>query len=288
MPAIKKPRSQQRSAHKPSSHNSALKSYLSSRWIKVIILASLTIICVISTSWFIVRGGLAPLTTMLNVMANAGMHRAGLQINAIMVEGRHYTTVTTLQKAIGHQRGQLIAEASPYDIQQRVEKLPWVRSAIVQRRWPSTLYIRLTEQYPIALWQKGNQYHLVDDQGHVISGHDIKDFNTLPILTGDGAPIAAPALIDVLQHFPQVRKRMTGAVLVSKRRWDIIINGKVTVKLPEGDIQDELAQLTELLQGARFNDDDIITIDLRTSNHIYFHLSDDAIKRKKTVVDKKI
>lgn len=287
MPSVKKSRGTLRRAHSQRRQQSSLFPRLPLRTIKMGALMVAVVIVISSIVWFFKVDGTTVMANKVQMLTDAGMRQAGLQISGIMVEGRQFTSVATLQKVIGHQRGDLIIDVSPLDLKKRLETLPWIRSAIVQRQWPSTLYIRLTEQYPIALWQKGTQYHLIDDQGHVIAGHDLKNYGSLPILTGDNAPAEAPALIDVLQHFPQVRKRMTGAILVGKRRWDLVINGKVTVKLPEHDIQDELAQLTELLQSTNFNDDDILFIDLRTANRAYFHLSDDAIKRKKPPTDKK-
>ncbi|MEW8585780.1 MAG: FtsQ-type POTRA domain-containing protein, partial [Candidatus Thiodiazotropha sp.] len=37
-------------------------------------------------------------------------------------------------------------------IRDKIERLPWVKSASVRRVWPDTLAVRVTEQLPLAYW----------------------------------------------------------------------------------------------------------------------------------------
>lgn len=50
------------------------------------------------------------------------------------------------------------------DIRAGFEKLPWIRSANIRRRWPDRLEVTLEEHVPIARW--GNQA-LIDSQGNI-------------------------------------------------------------------------------------------------------------------------
>jgi cell division protein FtsQ len=49
-------------------------------------------------------------------------------------------------------------------VRSSLEKLPWVREARVERRWPDTLVVSLTEHVPLARW---NDDALVNDAGEV-------------------------------------------------------------------------------------------------------------------------
>ena len=61
------------------------------------------------------------------------------------------------------------------------ESVPWVRSAVVRRVWPSGLVVRLEEHRPAALWQgsdtKASNDRIVNDLGEVFeaSAGDIED-----------------------------------------------------------------------------------------------------------------
>jgi cell division protein FtsQ len=50
------------------------------------------------------------------------------------------------------------------NVRESLEKLPWVREARVERRWPDTLVVSLTEQEPLARW---NDNALVNAEGGV-------------------------------------------------------------------------------------------------------------------------
>lgn len=49
-------------------------------------------------------------------------------------------------------------------VRESLEKLPWVREARVERRWPDTLVVSLTEHVPLARW---NENALVNAEGEV-------------------------------------------------------------------------------------------------------------------------
>jgi cell division protein FtsQ len=49
-------------------------------------------------------------------------------------------------------------------VRNSLEKLPWVREARVERRWPDTLVVSLTEHVPLARW---NDNALVNEAGEV-------------------------------------------------------------------------------------------------------------------------
>jgi cell division protein FtsQ len=230
--------------------------------------------------WLIYGGGLNWLTRELSFSLVSLPHRFGLQINSLLVEGRRYTSADVIQKAILPQKNSLIFQVDPIAIKKRLEDLPWVRSAVVQRQWPSSLYVRLIEQYPIAIWQQSGTFHLIDEHGTLLEEQNVKSFAHLPVLTGEKAPQAAPALLEALAQFPDLMKHVTGATFVGGRRWDLIIKDKLTVKLPEERIREELQYLSHLLQAGEIEEKGILSIDLRTPDRAYFYLSDEAAKRQ--------
>ena len=63
-------------------------------------------------------------------------------------------------------------------VRNSLEKLPWVREARVERRWPGTLVVSLTEHVPLARW---NDNALVNEAGEVfVAAADTR----LPRLSG--------------------------------------------------------------------------------------------------------
>ena len=117
---------------------------------------------------------------------------------------------------------------------QRLEALPWVREASIERRWPDRLDVRLVERAPAALFQHQGAMQLIDAEGVVLPEIDLADFADLPLLVGEGAAPEAAALLQLLQAQPAVRAHMRAAVWVGGRRWDLRMADGETISLPEG------------------------------------------------------
>src|SRR5215471_10347159 len=97
-----------------------------------------------------------------------GSARLGLVVTDIKVEGRETTDRETILAALGAGPGTPILAMSPRRAKGQLETLPWVRSAVVERRFPDTLYVRLVERKPLALWQHSGKIELIDQEGGVI------------------------------------------------------------------------------------------------------------------------
>lgn len=76
-------------------------------------------------------------------------------------------------------------------------RLPWVREAMVARRWPGTLEVHIVEHEAVAVWQIGG---LVDRQGDVFEGASDAE---LPVFSG---PPGTSRL--VAQRYAEVRRAL--------------------------------------------------------------------------------
>ena len=92
----------------------------------------------------------------------------GLVVNDIEVEGRETTDIGTIMAALRAARGTPILAVNPSRAKEQLETLPWVRSAAIERRLPGTLFVRLVERRPLAVWQHDGKQQLIDREGEVI------------------------------------------------------------------------------------------------------------------------
>src|SRR5262249_12976678 len=137
--------------------------------------------------------------------------------------------------ALGVARGTPIFAIDPAAAKQRLEHVPWVRSASIYRRLPDTLVITMTEQAPLAFWQRGDHLVLIDRDGKPIDTPDLGNFPILPVLVGDDAPENAEPLIKILDSEPKLADQVAAAVRIGARRWNIQFKNGVSVALPEQD-----------------------------------------------------
>jgi cell division protein FtsQ len=158
---------------------------------------------------------------------------SGFKVQEIFVDGRHRTSLQTLKKTLGIQRGDFILDHSPQEIQKRVQKLPWVRSCLVERHLPNVFYIRLAERNPIAFWQKKGKKFLIDTEGKRIFCPVYEFPKGLLTVVGKEAPKFTEALLEILQKTPPLfAKRVVGALRLRSGRWDLYLDNNCCIKLP--------------------------------------------------------
>jgi cell division protein FtsQ len=97
-------------------------------------------------------------------------HSPVLAVHHVEVSGGAHTSTSDVVAVAGLTGRPLMIDVSPGRIARRVTKLPWVESAVVHRRWPTTVTIRLTESQPIAVLAAGAAGQaLVDGAGRVLT-----------------------------------------------------------------------------------------------------------------------
>ena len=204
----------------------------------------------------------------LHQAALDGTAEMGLRIEEVLVEGRARTESDVILTRLGLQVGRPILAVDPDAARQALETLPWVQTASVERQLPGTIYIRLTEREPLALWQEKGSIRVIDRDGGVIPGVEPRRFAHLPLVVGPDAPAHAAKLIAVMNSEPDLRQRVTAAVRVGGRRWNVQIEGRIDVRLPEADTGAAWSQLARIERQQGLLSRDVIVIDLRLPDRL--------------------
>jgi len=197
----------------------------------------------------------------------------GLVVTDIQVEGRETTDVATVMAALSAARGAPILAISPARAKEQLEALPWVRSATIERRLPGTLFVRLAERHPLAVWQHGGIQQLIDRDGTVIPVDDLSRFAHLLVVVGDDAAPNAAKLIDMLAGQPELAARVTAAVRVGGRRWNLRIDDAIDVMLPEENPDSAWNRLAELERISLLLKRDVQTVDLRLPDRLVLRVN---------------
>ena len=143
---------------------------------------------------------------------------SGFALREIRVEGRGETAVADILSAVGANRGDPILGIDIDAVRQRLEDLPWIETASVERRFPDQLIVSVTEAEPMALWQRSQKLFLVSRDGAVIETANLGKYAKLLIIVGEEAPKKAQDLFDILAQEPDLRTHVTAAVLVGNRK----------------------------------------------------------------------
>jgi cell division protein FtsQ len=211
-----------------------------------------------------------------------GTARLGLVVADVKVEGRETTDRQTILSALGAGPGTPILAMSPRRAKEQLEGLPWVRSAVVERRLPDTLYVRLVERKPLALWQHGGKLELIDREGAIIPVTRLDRFSKLPLVVGEGAASHAAGLIDMLASEPDLAARVSAAIRVGERRWNLRIDNAIDVLLPADAPANAWAQLARLERSSAILKRDVQTVDVRLPDRLVLRVSPEVPKETPT------
>ena len=155
----------------------------------------------------------------------------------------------------------------------KISSIPWISGAVVERRYPNRLLVKVLEHKPYALWQVYGNLHVIDQEGSIIT--DVIDKNTrdLPLVVGEGANERAEEAIDLMKVLSDVYPSLNTAVLVAKRRWNLLTYSGVTIKLPAIEPEKAVNRLSGLQSSKRLLDRDILAIDMRVPCRMFVQLS---------------
>jgi cell division protein FtsQ len=154
-----------------------------------------------------------------------------------------------------------------------------VRSATIERRLPGTLFVRLVERQPLAVWQHQGRQELIDTQGEIIAVKDLSRFSGLPTVVGTDAASYAAGLLAMLARQPALARRVTAAIRVDDRRWNVRIDHRTDVLLPEDDPAAAWARLAELERAKQLLQRDVEAVDLRLPDRLVLRIATPPAKQ---------
>ena len=234
-----------------------------------------------ASAWLVGSGWLDRQVSAITGITIATSADFGFTVDHVLADGRQETSSSDILAALGVRMGQPILAVDLAAARARVAQLPWVETATVERRLPDTLYVDVTEAEPLALWQQQQKLHVISRSGRVIEGAPVQRFANLLVVVGADAPAHAAELLDMLATQPDLRKRVTAAIRVGERRWNLRFDNGVDVKLPQDNAAAAWAQLAQLEHDYGLLGRDLTVIDLRQPSQLLVHLGPAALQRPK-------
>lgn len=213
--------------------------------------------------------------------AGQAISRAGFVVAQVHLDGNVRTKSDAILGALGIRAGQPIFGVDVQDARARLLSLPWVGEAEVKRRFPDDISVHIVERVPYARWNSDHGLVVVERQGHVITADGENKFAKLPLLMGDGAPEHALGFIEAVSARRAIVKRVAAYQYQSGRRWNLLLDNGVVVKLPETGWEKELAELEHLIIDRGVLEKGIREIDLRNPGFYYFRLLDGGEQKEK-------
>ncbi len=166
----------------------------------------------------------------------------------------------------------------------RVAEIPWVADVEVKKVYPNKLVVNLVERHAYALWQEDGQLKVVDQTGTVMTTILEPRHAQLPLVVGTGANKHVKEAVALLDSAPSLKDRIKAAQFVAERRWNLVTQEGVEIRLPEENPQAALAKLVELQRTKQLLDRDILAVDMRSSERMLVKLSDAAADQRRELM----
>ncbi|WP_421694714.1 cell division protein FtsQ/DivIB [Aestuariivirga sp.] len=205
----------------------------------------------------------------------------GMAAEEISITGLEHHEPETLLAAISVEPGGSLIGFDAVQAKNILENLDWIENAKVQRLFPNQLAIEVREREPFAIWQRGTAYYVIDKAGAAMSGLEASQMVRLPLVTGEGANVAAADLINQLSAYPDVMLQVKAAARVGSRRWNLYLDNGITVQLPEKEWQQAIAMADELNRKQQLLSRGIRSLDLRLPDRVTVEVAEIAAAETK-------
>ena len=151
------------------------------------------------------------------------------------------------------------------ELRHRVEALGAVEKATVQFDPQGTLRIAVVERIAVVLFRRADGALVMLDKGGVEIGPAGPRANhpELPVILGAGAQDRVGEVTALLGGAPGIVPRLRALVRVGERRWDLVLDRDLLIKLPETGGVEALSRIMALHYGEELLDRDIAVIDMR-------------------------
>ena len=207
-----------------------------------------------------------------------GLLNNSFQIKNVIIEGSEKSNISEIENNVTEFKGNLIG-LNFNSIKEIVESSEWVKRASIKKVLPSTLKINVTENDPYAIYFQEGKSFLIDLDGSIITEINLNNYEDgLLLVRGENSPELLEQLIrDISIAFPNLTQTLEEVEFIEKRRWNLKLNNKLLVKLPDENIQQSLKNLKQLFEEQEVMESNIIEIDLRIQGRAALKVLDGKI-----------
>ncbi|MEL6955173.1 MAG: FtsQ-type POTRA domain-containing protein [Pseudomonadota bacterium] len=230
------------------------------------------IVALIVAAAALMGGSLSQMESRMANTTDAIARSVGVGVSTVRVVGLERDPVleADVRSAAMIEPGENMFRADPHVIRARVEATRKVVNVRVHRLWPDQVVIMADPAQPLALFNDGEAWAVIDVLGREMAGASSADHAHLPRITGAAAPEAAFDLIASLGAFPALSDTVIYAERVAQRRWDLHLRGGAVAMLPRDAGLDralnDLSVLTAETPALTVRTD---RLDLRSAGQIY-------------------
>ncbi|MDR1691637.1 MAG: FtsQ-type POTRA domain-containing protein, partial [Rickettsiales bacterium] len=137
-----------------------------------------------------------------------------------------------------------------YDVNKaknELDKIPFIRSAKIKRRFPNTINVYINEKKVIAIFEEAGNFYPLDEKGEIIlEPIATLDDNDFIIVSGYGAPKKFLEIFYKIKNNPSLYSNIAQIERVEDRRFNITLDDGKIIMLPSNNAISALDKVISL------------------------------------------
>ena len=222
--------------------------------------------------WVSLFGGNKIVFPYIALETNKFFVELGLGISDIEIEGNKIVgtqiIVDKVLEYVGNPENTSIVLLGLNDLENEIKEIGWIDKANIRKKFPGSIFIKIRERKPSAIWQNAGKIYLSDSNGNLITDIVGNEYLTLPVVVGKDSKKEVTDFFEIISSSAYLYSMVEKAKVVGNRRFDIILENGVTVKLPEKDPKKAWQKLASLEKEKRILSKNIKYIDLRIEGQV--------------------
>nr|WP_237168371.1 cell division protein FtsQ/DivIB [Paracoccus shandongensis] len=204
-------------------------------------------------------------------------NRKEFQVTTMVVEGASPVVDAALRQMLP-----VDLPASSFDIdlaalRLQVMQLDVIESVDLRIKPGGILSAVVKEREPAILWRHARGIEILDRTGHRVASVTSRDVRAdLPLIAGEGADLAVPEALSLIDAAGPILPRVRGLVRKGERRWDLVLDQGQKIMLPATGAVIALQAAMALDKAQDMLGRDITTVDLRDPSRPVLRLGMDA------------
>ena len=185
-------------------------------------------------------------TPKFNFIINSNLH-----IQKIKIENNSIVESDKIKEKLSFLYKENLFFLNTEDIETNLKSETFIESFSIKKIYPNTLKLIIVEKKPIAILQNKKKKFYISNKGDLINFTDIKIYNDLPTVFGNGESFYS--LYQDLQNIKFPLEMIKSFYFFESGRWDLIMYDDKVIKLPIKNYLPSLKNFMLLKANSNFN-----------------------------------
>lgn len=231
-----------------------------------------------AAAWLASEDRRAALSGSIDGLVQQVQNQPIFQVHSIQVLSPTPEVAQAVEAALGLQFPVSTFDLDLSVLREVAESFDAVEQAWLQVQSGGVLEVRLQERAPALVWRHSGGLDLIDATGYRVARLSSRSARPdLPLIAGEGAPLAVAEAQLLLAAAHPLQARIRGLVRVGMRRWDLVLDRDQRILLPEHDALGALERALALDAAQQLLARDLVAVDLRNPTRPTLQLTPGAM-----------